>query len=161
MNPNQTDPLAGLRDIHLPEAISFWPLAPGWWIAFALVVAIAIATHLLLAARSRSLKPAALKELEGIEARYQADASVSGLALRLSILLRRVALTRYGQREVASLAGDDWSDFLMRTGRRLGITSEHAHGLVEAIYAGPHARGDESAPGHWIHATRRWIRGNA
>ena len=21
-----------LRDIHLPEAIFWWPLAPGWWI---------------------------------------------------------------------------------------------------------------------------------
>ncbi|HAZ78530.1 MAG TPA: hypothetical protein DCX08_01220 [Porticoccaceae bacterium] len=28
----QSDPLAKLRDIHLPEPISWWPLAPGWWI---------------------------------------------------------------------------------------------------------------------------------
>ena len=26
------DPLAELRDIHLPEAVGYWPLAPGWWL---------------------------------------------------------------------------------------------------------------------------------
>jgi hypothetical protein len=26
-----TNPLDQLRDIHLPEPISWWPLAPGWW----------------------------------------------------------------------------------------------------------------------------------
>ena len=26
------NPLEQLRDIHLPEAISWWPLAPGWWL---------------------------------------------------------------------------------------------------------------------------------
>lgn len=26
------NPLDQLRDIHLPEPISWWPLAPGWWL---------------------------------------------------------------------------------------------------------------------------------
>ena len=30
MNPS--DPLAQLKDIHLPDAVSWWPLAIGWWI---------------------------------------------------------------------------------------------------------------------------------
>ncbi|MDP7406676.1 MAG: DUF4381 domain-containing protein, partial [SAR324 cluster bacterium] len=28
------DPLAALRDVHLPPAVSWWPPAPGWWIIF-------------------------------------------------------------------------------------------------------------------------------
>ncbi|MDE0747891.1 MAG: DUF4381 domain-containing protein [Porticoccaceae bacterium] len=28
----ENDPLAQLRDIHLPEPILWWPLAPGWWV---------------------------------------------------------------------------------------------------------------------------------
>ena len=32
------DPLSQLRDIHLPEPISWWPPAPGWWILAVIVV---------------------------------------------------------------------------------------------------------------------------
>jgi hypothetical protein len=33
----ESDPLAQLRDIHLPETISWWPLAPGWWVLIILL----------------------------------------------------------------------------------------------------------------------------
>ena len=33
MDPEQIP----LRDLHLPEAIGWWPLAPGWWVVIALV----------------------------------------------------------------------------------------------------------------------------
>ena len=45
MNP--TD-LSQLRDIHLPEAVPWWPPAPGWWMLFALVIAGAVGVMLIL-----------------------------------------------------------------------------------------------------------------
>jgi hypothetical protein len=160
MTPLQGDSLAALHDIHLPDAVSFWPLAAGWWLALALVIALAAMTHLYLRARRRSLKRAALSELAGIAASYEADADVSKLALQLSVLLRRVALMRFRRREVAKLHGDDWRQFLLRTGGRRGQLSEHASGLSYAIYAGRHAPRDESAPAKWIAAAQHWIREN-
>ena len=34
MDPEQIP----LRDLHLPDAISWWPLAPGWWIVLGLAL---------------------------------------------------------------------------------------------------------------------------
>jgi hypothetical protein len=160
MNSNQTDPLAGLRDIHLPEPISFWPVAPGWWIALGLVIVLAIAVLLYRSARRRSLKRAALAELTGIEESYQRSSDVSQLALEISALLRRVALRRFLRREVASLHGEDWAQFLLRTDGKLELSSENAADLSNAIYAGSHTLRDEGAPAQWIAAARHWIRGN-
>jgi len=36
---NPDNPLAQLKDIHLPEAISWWPLAIGWWVVGFIVIA--------------------------------------------------------------------------------------------------------------------------
>ena len=36
--PETQDPLAQLRDIHLPETVGLWPLAPGWWLLIALII---------------------------------------------------------------------------------------------------------------------------
>ncbi|MBT3527943.1 MAG: DUF4381 domain-containing protein, partial [Porticoccaceae bacterium] len=35
----QGDPLAELRGIHLPDPISWWPLAPGWWVLIVIFIA--------------------------------------------------------------------------------------------------------------------------
>ena len=47
------DPLAGLRDIALPAAVSWWPLAPGWWLLLGLVLLFALALPLWLWWRHR------------------------------------------------------------------------------------------------------------
>ena len=33
------DPLSQLADIHLPDPVSIWPLAPGWWLVIVLILA--------------------------------------------------------------------------------------------------------------------------
>jgi hypothetical protein len=49
----QNNPLDQLRDIHLPEPISWWPLAPGWWFVIILVIGIFVWLSLTLVKRNR------------------------------------------------------------------------------------------------------------
>ena len=45
--------LEQLRDIHLPQAVHWWPPAPGWWIVAALILALTIWLGRYLQARYR------------------------------------------------------------------------------------------------------------
>ena len=60
------DPLAQLKDIHLPDAVGLWPLAWGWWVLLILLVLIALTAFLMLRRhRQRNrYRAAALAELQ-------------------------------------------------------------------------------------------------
>ena len=45
--------LAQLKDIHLPQAVHWWPPAPGWWLVALLVLALTIWLSRYLLARYR------------------------------------------------------------------------------------------------------------
>ena len=36
--PNAPDPLKDLRDLHMPDPISWWPPAFGWWMVMGLLI---------------------------------------------------------------------------------------------------------------------------
>ena len=67
MNPN--DPLAQLRDIHLPAAVSAWPLAPGWWMLILLAIASLsyLAWHVLQRHRVKLYRRQALEKVQQLE----------------------------------------------------------------------------------------------
>jgi len=161
MNSANIQALSDLRDIHLPGAVTVWPLAPGWWLIFGGLVALTVGVLLHLRARRRSVKRAAVRELDGIEASFRSSRDVARLALSLATLLRRVAIARFPRRDVASLHGRDWSRFLVRTSGDRGLTVEIVHDLSLAVYAGPSAEPDASRVEAWTTAARNWIRGNA
>ena len=48
MTSPSSNALEGLRDIHMPDPISVWPLAPGWWLAALAMVAAALIVHFVL-----------------------------------------------------------------------------------------------------------------
>ena len=63
------NPLAGLKDIHLPPEPGLWPLAPGWWVVIILLAA-GLALSLWWAIRcyrSRRYRREALAHLREME----------------------------------------------------------------------------------------------
>ncbi len=106
-------PLDQLADIHLPGNVSWWPLAPGWWILLALLI-IAIACVFLWRRHQRQqyYRVIAQQELAAIYARYQQSQDAAAYLHALSVLLRRTALTAYPQRFNASIKGTGWLNWL-------------------------------------------------
>ena len=100
-----------LRDIHLPDPIGWWPLAPGWWGLLALVTLL-VGILVYLIRRRRRVTPIklALHELSLLEANPALSAREQLEAL--SILMRRVAMTLYPREDVAGHAGEDWVNWL-------------------------------------------------
>ncbi len=105
------DPLAALRDIHLPEPISWWPPAPGWWLlSAALVLLVLLAWFSYRCYQRGAIKRAALNELSQIASHYR-EHPQQQLQL-LSQLLRRVALATQPRSRVAGLSEETWLAFL-------------------------------------------------
>ncbi|KTC91594.1 DUF4381 domain-containing protein [Fluoribacter dumoffii] len=113
------DPLAQLKDIHLPAPIGWWPLAPGWYILMALILFIAIILAYGAYKRHRYAlaKKQALLLLNDYRKNFDKEQNSSLTCARISELLRRVALAYYPRERVASLHGEDWLNFLNETGK--------------------------------------------
>jgi len=102
-----------LRDIHLPDPVSWWPLAPGWWGLLALILLLGGLLFLgrYLYRRKARLR-AARKALALLQTQHQAHQDDHRLAIELSVLLRRISLSHYPRVNVASLTGNTWLCFL-------------------------------------------------
>ena len=119
MSEMQFDP-SQLADIHLPENIGMWPIAPGWWILLGLFVVLCLLIFLLSKETHRAqksispkqLKSLALKELSAIENHYQSSTDAHESVKKLSIFLRRFALSHYHREQVASLSDTQWLELL-------------------------------------------------
>lgn len=102
------DPLAELKDIHIPNGINAWPPAYGWWIvALLLLSSIVLLTIFLLKRhKQQRAKHQALAILKTMNAQ-QPD-----WALKLNSLLKRVAQSYFSELPIQSLHGKQWAHFL-------------------------------------------------
>lgn len=151
------DPLAKLRDIHLPPPVSWWPPAPGWWILASLIVVVltaALAWWLRRRWRNR-YRRRALVELATLHARYR-DQPANYLA-EVNVLLKRSALRAYPQQAVAALNGEAWLRFLDAQTGTESFRRGPGRLLLEQAYR-PDPQGDIDAlhrcAKHWLERHR-------
>lgn len=112
MQPNQS-PLDQLADIHLPDSVSWWPLASGWWALLALLVIVLIAVLLWRRRlKQNHYRKLAQQELDAIYSSYQSTQNAAKFLHDISVLLRRTALTAHPKTFNASIKGQAWLDWL-------------------------------------------------
>lgn len=106
MNPAQELPL---RDIHLPDPVSWWPPAPGWWLlAVLMLLLIAGLYWLLKKIRQPVLKKSAREEIRYIIDAYQQHQQKLLLIQQLSMAIRRIAMSYVSRQQMAGLTGAHW-----------------------------------------------------
>lgn len=97
------DPLAQLKDIHLPANIHNYPIAPGWWLLAALTLILII--FIILKLRKHQLKNRAKKHaLKQAEQAQNAESLVS--------ILKWSSLQYFPREQVAHLTGEHFKRFL-------------------------------------------------
>ena len=111
----QADPLQHLRDVHLPQAPSWWPPAPGWWLLalLGLLIGAGLIYYLRSWLRLRAPFESALRIHKHLRiALNNQTISVEDYLHRANGLLKRVFI--HGQQDAyaASLSGQAWLQYL-------------------------------------------------
>ena len=131
MNPQ--DPLAALQPLRDPQVISWWPLAPGWWLLALLVMALLSAAAYVLVKRYRAnaYRREALAQLGLMHTRYQAERDLQRFAADTNALLKSAALVAYPEHEIAARHGAEWARFL----NQCGAGALFDESSMEALYS--------------------------
>ena len=138
---NAQKPLDQLRDIHLPEAISMWPPAPGWWVISALALSgLFILTGFFIRRhRSRLYRRQALESLRKITTNTDYGQQLQ----QLFILLRQTAQTAALHPDKGGIAIDPFIDFLRDSSNPTLFSCERDK-LKLALYAPPRETNEDS-----------------
>ncbi|MFG1358383.1 DUF4381 domain-containing protein [Xanthobacter pseudotagetidis] len=154
------DPMSALRDIHLPDPVGWWPLAPGWWMLAGLMVVLAAIAALLEWRRRQTLAYQAARALDAIARDRDRFADARAVAAEAALLMRRVLVTREGRPQAAALTGPDWRRLL---GEGKGAMPEQVHAfLADAPYLPPGLPDADSVDRALVvRSVRRWLRSNA
>lgn len=158
LSPEIYAQLENLRDIHLPEPVSWWPLAIGWWVLIGFILVTVVLSLFYIYYRRRTLKFAALAELSELRKRYtKTELTKTAMATELSVLLHRIAI-HLQDREHGVKADKAWCHYLSKGDK--GMSAEVAEFISQAPYRNIE---DRSAPdvNTLLDTTEQWIRSHA
>ena len=147
------DPLAALRDVHLPPAVSWWPPAPGWWVILFIILALLalLFWYILQTQKKRQVSRQANVALEQIEYEFLSSENTEEAFRELSILTRKVVLTLCDDSRVAGLRGKNWVSFLNH------IAASHLKNL-EMLIVYPYLKQVEADPLLLVDDLRQWMK---
>ena len=154
-------------DIKAEELLSYvrplypngiFPLGTGWQIVL-WGVAVILSVKLLSRFTPRQKRRReAFSVFDSLRHSFAKSGDVSVLAADLSVLMRRVALSRFGRNRTAGLNGKAWLDFLRQTGADLNEQDQQL--LAMQAYAPADSLRDPLTGKHLLNAVQRWLEHN-
>lgn len=144
-----------LRDIHLPDPVSWWPLAFGWWLVFGVVFLLILLAYVII---RRCIQPTLRKQtstaLDIIEKKFNETENSTQCLSELSVLLRRVVLSQKLPLKSAGLTGKAWLELLDQP---LG-EPEFSKGIGQILLVGPYQyHVDRENVVQFIQLCRKWV----
>ena len=140
-------PLDQLADIHLPASVSWWPLAPGWWLLLSLILLGLVGYYFWRKHHARNYyRKLALHELHALNNEYQQQHDPAQYLQKLSVILKRTALSAQPVNFNASIKGDDWLAWLdaqcaaMKATQVQPIADNFTQGSGRALLSGPYQK---------------------
>jgi len=153
----------GLRDIRELDAVSWWPLAPGWWIVLATLAVIALLALWLQRhppqlplGRPRDWRVDARRLLRDLRRRLPGLDARNALT-EFSELMRRIAMARTARDVCAGLAGSEWLQWLSDHDPVGFDWKEYGRLLTEVPYAPPGVAVDMDDLRRLLDAAGRWV----
>ncbi len=127
--------LSLLKDIHLPNYdISFFPLAFGWWLIILVPLLIIALLFLLQNLKKTGARFLARRELNAILNNFNLSNHIK--LVKISELLKRVAIKKFGYHNISSLYGNKWADFIIVHSKNNNQTNKQLIAiLASAVYA--------------------------
>lgn len=130
---------ASLDNLHdvVASAGSPQAMAPGWYVLFfflAVVTLWAMIKWIRYRLKNHYRKEA-LRELELIRSEALQPDKRNEVVAKLNRLLKRVALAGWTRKQVANYSGDDWLEFINRTGGKSRLSAEQMKALRDSAYS--------------------------
>lgn len=116
-------PALQLHDIHLPEQISHYPIAPGWWLLLSIILISAVCFY-RWSKKNKQLNSSKKKALAILK-------NNPALSATECINLLKWAAMQYGNRQqLAKLYGENFQDFLIKK-----LPTQHQNNFTRLISA--------------------------
>jgi len=137
-----------MHDIVVSDSVSWWPLAPGWYVVM-ILLAIAMVWYGFQGWKkwkANQYRRDALRELDGVS------------PTEFPSLVKRVAVSVWPREKVATLSGDAWLQFLDQTGNTKDFSQGAGRILLDLSY-NPDSQitQDSQEYQQLLKLVRRWI----
>jgi hypothetical protein len=149
-----------LRSLHLPDAIGWWPLAPGWWVIIVLLVAGLVLLLRRAGQRRRegAARRHALRQFERATTAFAEHGDPVRLGSEASEILRRTMLAYAPRSDVAGLTGEAWLDWLDRGLPEPRFSKGPGRNLLDLPYRNPETVGESVDIGGMLIAVHERLR---